>query len=389
MNVSLHYILENPLFEHAQLLAGADGCFRTVERVSVFDSPFGMDVIEQGIIAPGDFFVTGLLQFSADSDALFEVFRVLIAGQCSGVCLIAQQPVLINDRIHALCDQNHFPIVYLSDDIAYAQIMDTINRYIAIENLNLINQLRLDKICNDQTTASERIHLLESMNRQIGSQIMAVCFLGRLQSQLAGFEWNTLWLSRAGDIYIDEHQSRIILLSADDAHALRVHLDVTRNTIAQYFEQTTLGISRSYPRHWVAKAVQEARIALDMACAEGVSEQSYDPLSITQLLFPLRNSREAQDFCAAFTHVLRAGTSPEGCRELWNTLQVFVHCTGDFKKSAQMLRQHENTVRYRINRVKTLLNMEHDPIRFYEAVGAAVHLHQILRRDPEFEDLLK
>ena len=54
-----------------------------------------------------------------------------------------------------------------------------------------------------------------------------------------------------------------------------------------------------------------------------------------------------------------------------------------------MLRQHENTVRYRINRVKTLLNMEHDPIRFYEAVGAAVHLHQILRRDPEFEDLLK
>ena len=83
MNVSLHYILENPLFEHAQLLAGADGCFRTVERVSVFDSPFGMDVIEQGIIAPGDFFVTGLLQFSADSDALFEVFRVLIAGRAA------------------------------------------------------------------------------------------------------------------------------------------------------------------------------------------------------------------------------------------------------------------------------------------------------------------
>ena len=163
MNVSLHYILENPLFEHAQLLAGADGCFRTVERVSVFDSPFGMDVIEQGIIAPGDFFVTGLLQFSADSDALFEVFRVLIAGQCSGVCLIAQQPVLINDRIRALCDQNHFPIVYLSDDIAYAQIMDTINRYIAIENLNLINQLRRS---NHRFRAHSSARKHEPANRQ-------------------------------------------------------------------------------------------------------------------------------------------------------------------------------------------------------------------------------
>ena len=69
MNVSLHYILENPLFEHAQLLAGADGCFRTVERVSVFDSPFGMDVIEQGIIAPGDFYVTGLLQFKTSENS--------------------------------------------------------------------------------------------------------------------------------------------------------------------------------------------------------------------------------------------------------------------------------------------------------------------------------
>ena len=390
MNVSLANILKNPLFENAALLAGADGRFRTVARVSVFDSPFGMDVVEKGIVMPGDFFVTGLLRFDESPEQVLAVFEVLIAGQCSGVCLIREQcDSLISDAVLALCDKHHFPLVYLAEDIAYAQIMDTVNRFISLENLNLINQLRLDKICNEQTTMSERLHLLESMNQQVGELVQTVYFQGELLSKLTEYEWNTRYLSQKQDIFIDENSVKLIILSAEDEKTLRAHLDVTKNTIAQYFAAPVLGISRPYPRHWIARSVQEARTALDMALASGRQEQTYDPLSITQLLLPLRCSREAQDFYAAFISALRSGASADGSHDLWRTVQVFVRCAGDYRKAAQTLNQHENTIRYRINRVKSLLDMEHDPVIFYETISVAVHIQGILGKNEDFENIIK
>ena len=61
MNVSLEQIFNAPLFKNGVVLAGREGMYRTVKRVSVFDAPFQEDVLEKGIIAPGDFFVTSLL----------------------------------------------------------------------------------------------------------------------------------------------------------------------------------------------------------------------------------------------------------------------------------------------------------------------------------------
>ena len=63
MNISLLQVLNAPLFQNVKILSGQSGLGRIVKRASVFDAPFKEDVLEKDILAPGDFFITSLLQF--------------------------------------------------------------------------------------------------------------------------------------------------------------------------------------------------------------------------------------------------------------------------------------------------------------------------------------
>lgn len=78
MNISLLQVLNAPLFKNIKILSGKTGLDRIVKRASVFDAPFKEDVLEKDILAPGDFFITSLLQFRPGSEELMRVLELLV-----------------------------------------------------------------------------------------------------------------------------------------------------------------------------------------------------------------------------------------------------------------------------------------------------------------------
>lgn len=62
------------------------------------------------------------------------------------------------------------------------------------------------------------------------------------------------------------------------------------------------------------------------------------------------------------------------------TIENYVANSGDFKLTAEQMNQHVNTIRYRVNRVKSALNMENDTIKFNETIAIAVKLRILLNR---------
>ena len=78
MNISLLQIINTPLFENVKILSGREGLDRIVKRASVFDAPFQEDVLEKDILAPGDFFITSLLQFHPGSEELRQLWQLLV-----------------------------------------------------------------------------------------------------------------------------------------------------------------------------------------------------------------------------------------------------------------------------------------------------------------------
>ena len=53
------------------------------------------------------------------------------------------------------------------------------------------------------------------------------------------------------------------------------------------------------------------------------------------------------------------------------------------KKTAKKLKQHENTIRYRINRLRNYLDVEEQPLLFHEIISLAVRIESMLENKKE------
>ena len=63
--------------------------------------------------------------------------------------------------------------------------------------------------------------------------------------------------------------------------------------------------------------------------------------------------------------------------EIFKTIKIFVKTDGNYKKTAQILFQHENSIRYRISKAKKLLGMKNSNIEFLMYISLVVKMNDI------------
>lgn len=376
MNISLLQIINTPLFENVKILSGREGLDRIVKRASVFDAPFQEDVLEKDILAPGDFFITSLLQFHPGSEELMQVLQLLVKGNCSGLCVMMEERAeLFSKEMLNFCEKKQFPLICMQKDISYAEVLGVINQCILEEQTNVLNQLKLDKILASRTLPQERMKILLSINPGIREYVQAIYIRdeGRKNSRrkLSGEGW------AAFDIFIPSDNYDICILSADSMKELEQHRSVVCEQLLKHHDRR-LGIGRPYARYRVERTILEAGDALNMAQTSDRSLQIYDPLSPQQLLLPIRGSREMQEFYDEFCREVAEKTTEEGMKDILLTTRAYVQCNGDFKKTAEKLKQHENTIRYRMNRLRNYLDVEEQPLLFHEIISLAVRIESML-----------
>ena len=378
MNISLKTLLKDPLFENAELLAGASGQFREIERVSVFDAPFGPDVVEKGIILPGDLFITCLLRIE-DAATLIGMVEILGAVGSCGICLVSDEDSpLVTPDVLAACDECSVPFVHLRSDLSYAYVMDIVNRYITAENMHIMRRLKLDKIVNGRCSARECVGLLRSMNDNMHDWVQVVSICAPFKSTFLEREWDAQCVASPDSVFVKSQGHVTLILSADDEVRMpRVVAEALR-LVEAHFEPGAVGVSRCMRIEGIPRALQESEAAMQTGRLPGRGVEFYNPLSSLQLLMPLRNSLELQGYYDTFCERLTSQLSPEAGRDLMETVRQFVYCDGNYARCAQALCQHENTVRYRINKVRALLGLEGSVIEFHQVISTVVQIERVL-----------
>lgn len=379
MFVTLREILKNELFERAEILAGEGGLDRDARRISVFDCPCRDDLIERNILQKGDIFISCLDQFARNEENIEKFIDTLIAAESAGLIVVTEDMLyLLNDSLRRKCSRNGLPVVLVPEEIPYAAIIDTVNKYIAIDNLHALNMLKLEKIMYGNISTAEKMETLYSINSNIKQYIRVICVDGSFNSDIAKLELHMHYLNSQNDIYVKNRNSMFFILSDDDEKTLRNHSDAAAVRFSEFIDNPAAGYSRIGNRKDIEKALEEARRALETAKAMRISRQTYDPLSVLQLLLVVKDSREAADFYRKYVETIQEHVSAENLQETLKTMEVYVANSGSFQDTAKAMNQHENTIRYRVNKVKAALNMEDDNIRFHETAAIAVKLRTVL-----------
>lgn len=383
MNIEIGTLLKDKLFENSRVVAGKRGLHRGVKRISVFDCPCVPDLLDRKILSEGDLFITCLEQFRNEPDdrELRFYLECQIQSGAAGLLVVTEDRVnLLTPPLLKLCDENDFPVVIIPEEYPYTMVIDTVHSYITFDTYNTINKLRLDKIMYENLSDAARSEVLYSIKPTVKQYVRAIFIQGEFNSDIAQLELQNYYLNRENDIFVRTERGMNILLSEDENEKATATLEACFVRIKEFLDNPVIGYSRVFPRKDCNKALEEARLALETAKAMNMTIRTYDALSSIQLLTPIKDTQEAEDYYDAYLAALREKITEENLPEMVLTIENYVANSGDFKRTAEMMNQHVNTIRYRVNRVKTALNMENDTIKFNETIAIAVKLRILLNR---------
>lgn len=368
MHITVKTILTDPIFEESKILSGKAFLGNKVSRVSVFDCCFNPSVLETGIIKHGDLFLSGLTQFIEEPEALLDFLQLLANAGSSALFITDEHPELITSDIVDLSNALGLPIIQFQEDIPYAVIMDAINRLTILESRHAIGALWLNRLLFENISVRERLDVLHSINPKLERFIQIIMLKGNDCSIATQNELLSLFLEKSRDSYICYNGIHYFILSASSEDFLYKKTRTYKQFLSQFFTKVSMGISMVHEISDVAVSLRESKVLLDVAESMNFKALEYASDSLLQLMLPLRGTPELNNYLSTFRSKLHADDSENGA-VLFATMKEFVICKGSYAQTATNMNQHENTIRYRINKIREFFQMEDDPISFYSTIS--------------------
>lgn len=370
MFISLKSVVDSQEFKDVKILAGKDGLYRNITSISVND--LKTEFMSPETIETGDLFITSLHQYAGEEnpEAAAGYVQTLIDHNCSGLIVVTPDNLrFITGDIIRKCDEARFPLLYFSEAKKYSDIMKTVNKYIAIEIYNSSRIFRLQKVLSEKLSEEEILAILDSLESNIQTCISVIAFTGKAASEILKKEFEVNALASSRDAFVDCNYIKYYIISARTPELLSRHMNSTKDKIKEYYNVSAMGISGVYEKRKFKKALVEAANANKIARATNVTEFYFPRVSSYNIIASTADTEEAKEYYESVLSILNEHTSPQHREEVIETVIAFVNNKGDFKLTAKSINQHENTVRYRLNRLRSWLDMEDDGIAFYETVS--------------------
>lgn len=103
-------------------------------------------------------------------------------------------------------------------------------------------------------------------------------------------------------------------------------------------------------------SIRQATILLNEAHLRGTRRLEWSDLSMDAFSYAAQTNPMFERTARGFRSRIEKYDA-QNSTELVQTARAFVHCSGDIVDTAKHLHQHPNTVRYRLRRIRTLLDM--------------------------------
>lgn len=380
MSVKVRDALNLKVFKNNEMriIAGKEGLNRTIQRINVFDCPIDDDVLDKNIIEKGDFFVTSLFVVKDNLEDMAELFKVLIQSKSSGICVINEYIHSFPEEIIQLANKNSFPVFLVDKDIPYGEIIKDIMELIIKDKEDTINEMRIEKLL-DTDNHEGILKIAYDINDNFLDNFV-VFYLKDIgyQSNCSYIVENvnnkTIWSA------VKYKDGILLIITQEDHTKLKSQCDYILDLIKSACNEYTLGISNFYMNiTYLKKAVIEAITSCDFSHILEKSIIKYEELQLYSLLLPIKHRVEMVEFYNGIALPLQEYDEKFNTN-LFQTAICFVENDGNYGEVAEKLFQHENTIRYRMTKVKQIINMEEKDIEFLTQLSIMAKIHKLLNK---------
>lgn len=369
-------LLQLHSFQHIRLVAGENGLYRKLSWPHIYVTPPLCQWLHGGELL----FVTGT-SIDMDENALMTLIRESVSEKLSGIVLLVggESNLVATEALRCYADEHEFPLFEMPWELKLVDVIQEISEMIISQNGM---QDTRQRFFFELLFSPDRPRKFEELSSLYG--IPAYSHLAvAIVHPCAGYD------SDLGDIIrkLSYHQALqqsipdttiipakhignvICLLMANSEKALRRVLNSLEHFIdsfaPRYYPDGSLKLSFSRiasPLTSIQLLYNEADMALRIINQNSVrgNHLHYEDLGVYKLFFEIsEESRKAywQDQLGALIHEDKNSNS-----NLLDTLRSYLFNGCSAIAASQQLFIHKNTLLYRLNRIKALLNADlNDP----------------------------
>ena len=385
MSISVADALKLPSFYGAQILAGSRGLDRQVRRISVVECPeFPLDANiagkENHLFEDGDFFISSLYAIKDTPELLLDTVKLYNKFNSSGLCIINRYFKTIPQEVANYANEVNYPIIMVEWSVAYADIITDVSRAILSSQNNHVAISIINDILNEDDPENI-MSLAYTLNNKFYDNIVVFC-LKTVMCEESKIRFLIGNLNNIKNLYCVSYYDNVLICISSQSKItdkdIDLHINNIKNVVERSLKDYYIGISNSYESLKNLKdAIEEALTACKVSKITKNKVEIYSKIGSYQLLLDIKNKNTLKKFYNELIGpLIEYDENKNG--KLVETLFTYVQNDGDIGKTAFDLFQHENTIRYRILKVKQLLGLTEESIKFYETISLAYKISKII-----------
>lgn len=385
MSVFVSEIYKLSALKGAKILTGESGFQNPVSRVSILDHEFCSDKAKDEFIK-NDFIITSFLFAKDDLDTVCETIEILIGN---GVSMLGIKDVYYQKLPEAILDyasQHEFSIFLFGRDTYYENIITETADMLRLAERSELIETKVDRLLREQFSDHTKRQAALNINSMFYDQF-AVLFCETVNWEKRVTLYRTLERLKQLEYFHSSHtvfkygNGLMAVLTFPRGHALS-----PRSLYHEFIGKTNLsatdyftGVSDVFPTlHTLDSGIRQSLYACRISRLRGRSVTLFHDIGLYQLILPNLDSHWLDRYCSDIIDpILNYDREHEG--DLLATAVAYVEQDGNIKKTAEELFQHENTIRYRIRKLRELLNMTEESANFYPQLCVAVQTYLLKR----------
>lgn len=369
--VTVREIISLDEFNQFKLIAGKNGLDNTVIRGGIIDYESPKDLLEENI--RDEMLLSNLPMIKDKPERIVEYIKALIESRTA--CLAIKTTLFkeIPQEAINLANKFNYPL-FIFDDCYLDRLVIAIDKFIDKEH-TLSKRLELiDKIYRNRNKYNVVKAYVKKMNKYFLEYLIVYRILYSNTNKFGlDFELAQNLLGKSS-LVLPVDDGCLIIFSSDESN---LHKDILIQKLGLQSGDYYIGASLATKDHGLlGNLLYESEIALYYSRFKEKFISGFGDLGIYQLLIPVLKEDKLPQFYKNIVHKI-IDYDKKYSSELLKTARAYIKADGSIKKTAEFLYQHENTVRFRMRKLKEVINYDANQGVKYETLVIAIHLYEL------------
>lgn len=369
-------VLNLPIMANASLKAGHSGLSNIVSYVNVLDNYYDASRPETTPVNYGqNFYLTSMFHGVGNPSYIDDLMLHFADLRVSALCVIDEYLKELPKSSYDIADRFNIPVIFISSDTPYALIISSIMELkLSYQDCGLKENL-LHELTGPQCQPGRKEAIIHQLNPNLLSCVMAFfCVDANLcgtDSASISKRLRILDMFRASKTaFACEYKNGIIIVrsfsSGDDLSASPV-LSETVAMIRSFFPETIIGISSVLPLSQLDTAISQCQTASLAGIHDSSKIVHFKEIGISRFLLKMISHPDLEAYFSDLYEPISAYDKKYKA-DLLLTVKAYIEHNLDHIKTGKALHIHQNTVRYRLNKVKELIPYGKSPLDFNQSI---------------------